>query len=114
MRENRLYGSEGGAAELNRSSLPLSRQLSNLFVSAPLARMPAGWSKIGSLSAGPVVVELDSEGPLNPPLAGRFRVAPPGEPGASGLPAASVGQGKGFGGQPKKCRKPLRSKHLAA
>ena len=24
MRENRLYGSEGGAAELNRSSLPLS------------------------------------------------------------------------------------------
>ena len=23
MRENRLYGSEGGAAELNRSSLPL-------------------------------------------------------------------------------------------
>jgi hypothetical protein len=24
MRENRLYGSEGGAAETNRSSLPLS------------------------------------------------------------------------------------------
>jgi hypothetical protein len=26
MRENRLYGSEGGGTELNRSSLPLSKK----------------------------------------------------------------------------------------
>ena len=28
MRENRLYGSEGGGIELNRSSLPLSGEMS--------------------------------------------------------------------------------------
>jgi len=37
MRENRLYGSEGGAAELNRPSLPLSSSMRPLLVRRSLA-----------------------------------------------------------------------------
>jgi hypothetical protein len=36
MRENRTYGSEGGAAELNRSFLPLS------FIARPDTLLPLG------------------------------------------------------------------------
>jgi hypothetical protein len=32
MRETRTYGSEGGAVEPNRPSLPLSLELNNLFL----------------------------------------------------------------------------------
>jgi hypothetical protein len=40
MRENRLYGSEGGGIELNRSSLPLSTELWSARWTAVYGRSP--------------------------------------------------------------------------
>jgi hypothetical protein len=42
MRENRLYGSEGGAAEPNRPSLPLSKAQGRRVSGAPWGSDRAG------------------------------------------------------------------------
>jgi len=53
MRENRLCGSEGGAAEPNRPSLPLSRtNITKLTAETPL--MPSGL-------LGPVRLQVEKQ-----------------------------------------------------
>jgi len=51
MRENRTYGSEGGAAELNRPSLPLSGNLVSPLAQIPdAAEPPRLWARVKMIS----------------------------------------------------------------